>query len=147
MNGANVDTIDKVDVFSHMTQIIPLVIKTAQSLPTPELTPEIKALNEKMQELKKHLPDPEHLDKASQVSQETVVQQTAHVNEAVHTLTCDYIKQDMHPDAITNVLFSQWLRFSVFFGVSESDWQKMDYYLPEILGAVRNYLKANTASM
>ena len=147
MNGADIDTIDKSDVFLHMSQIIPLVIKTAQSLPTPELTPELKALNEKMQELKKHLPDPEHLDKASQVSKETVAQQTARVNESVHTLTCDYIKQNFHPDAITNVLFSQWLRFSVFFGVSESDWQKMDYYLPEILVAVRNYLKANAASL
>lgn len=143
LNGANIDTIDKVDVFSHMARIIPLVINTAQSLPKPELTPEIKALNEKMQELKKHLSDPEHLDKLSQVSRETAVKQTEHVNEAVHTLTCDYIKQNFHPDSITNVLFSQWLRFSVFFGVPESDWQKMDYYLPEILTAVRNYLKVN----
>ena len=98
-----------------MENIIALVQTTVFSLPTPELTPEIKALNKKMQALKKHLPDPEHLD---QVPQEKVVQQTAHVNEAIHTLTCDYIKQNIPLDAITNVLFSQWLRFSIFFGVS-----------------------------
>ena len=46
----------------------------------------------------------------------------------------------MRIEAITNALFSHWLRFSVFFGVSESEWQKMDYYLVEILKAVRGYL-------
>jgi len=39
-----------------------------------------------------------------------------------------------------DVLFSQWLRLSVFYGVSESDWQKMDHYFVEILTAVRDYI-------
>jgi len=34
------------------------------------------------------------------------------------------------------------MRLSVFFGISESEGQKMDYYLPDILKAVRNYLRS-----
>ena len=92
-----------------------------------------------MQLVKSFLPGPELLDN---VSQENVKQHTEQVNEAIHSLTCDYIKQDIHIEAITNSLFSHWLRLCVFFGVSESEWQKMDYYLPETLKAVRQYLRA-----
>ncbi len=124
---------------THMLPIIELVQETVRQLPTPELSPEIRALNKKMQLLKSFLPGPELLDN---VSQENVKQHTEQVNEAIHSLTCDYIKQDIHIEAITNSLFSHWLRLCVFFGVSESEWQKMDYYLPETLKAVRQYLRA-----
>lgn len=122
---------------AHMQPIIELVKKTVELLPTPELSPEIRALNKKMQLLKSYLPRPEILDN---VSQENVKRHTEQVNQAIHSLICDYIKQDIHIEAITNSLFSHWLRLSVFFGASESEWQKMDYYLPEILIAVRKYL-------
>ncbi|MCP5463307.1 MAG: hypothetical protein H7A34_09125 [bacterium] len=66
--------------------------------------------------------------------------QSTRVNTAIHVLTSDYLKQGYHPEAIANVLFSGWLRLSVFYGVSEKEWQKMDYYLVEILTAVRDYI-------
>ncbi len=53
----------------------------------------------------------------------------------------DYLKQHYHVEIIANVLFSQWLRLSVLYGVSEQEWQKMDHYFPEILEAIRNYLR------
>lgn len=137
LHSKNPKLVDTTDGFSHMLPIIDLVKQTIKTLPKPDLTPEIRALNEKMQLLKANLPHPEILDN---VSHEKAVQQTELVNTAIHTITCDYLKQDIKIDAITNVLFSHWLRFSVFFGVSESDWQKMDFYLPEILEAVRSYL-------
>jgi hypothetical protein len=74
------------------------------------------------------------------VPQEIVLEQTDAVNTAIHTTTCDFLKMDMRIEAIINALFSHWLRFSVFFGVSESEWQKIDYYLVEILKSVRGYL-------
>ena len=92
-----------------------------------------------MQLLKCYLPHPEILD---HVSQDNVRQHTAEVNGTIHSLTCDYITQGISIEAITNSLFSHWLRLSVFFGISENEWQKMDYYLPNILKVVRQYLTA-----
>ena len=135
--AADPESIDGEDAFLHMGAIIDLVKNTVKSLPNPELTPEIKALNEKMQLLKSYLPNPEVLDKEVP---ENIEQQTTHINTAIHSVTSKFIKQDIHLEAITIVLFSHWMRLSVFFGVSESDWQKMDYYFPDILKAVRNYL-------
>jgi hypothetical protein len=131
------ESIDGEDALLHMGAVIDIVKNTVRSLPTPKLTSEIKALNEKMQRLKSYLPDPKVLDKEVP---ENIEQQTAHINKMIHSVTSEFIKQDIHLEAITIVLFSHWMRFSVFFGVSESDWQKMDYYLPSILKAVRNYL-------
>ena len=122
-----------------MGAIIALIKNTAQSLPDPKLTPEIKTLNEKIQRLKSYLPNPEILDKEVP---EDIKQQTAHINTAIHSVTSEFIKQDIHLEAITIALFRHWMRLSIFFGISESDWQKMDYYFSDILKAVRNYLSS-----
>ena len=122
-----------------MGAIIALVKNTAQSLPPPQLTPEIKTLNEKMQLLKSYLPSPEMLDQAVP---KDIQQQTLRINTAIHSVTSEFIQQNIHPEVITMALFSYWMRLSVFFGVSESDWQKMDYYFSDILKAVRNYLSS-----
>jgi len=90
-----------------------------------------------MQSLKLNLPNPEDLDN---VPEDQVEYQSIRVNTAIHTLTSDYLKQDYHPEVIANVLFIQWLRLSVLYGVSEKEWQKMDHYFVEILAAVRNYI-------
>ena len=124
---------------AHMPPIIELVKETVRLLPIPELSSEIRALNQKMQLLKSYLPHPEILDN---VSRDNVKQHTEQVNQAIHSLIGGYLKQGIHIEAITNSLFSHWLRLSVFFGVSESEWQKMDYYLPDILKSVRQYLRA-----
>lgn len=137
LHAADPESVDGQDAFSHMSAVIDLVKNTVRSLPNPKLTPEIKALNEKIQLLKSYLPHPEVLDKAVP---ENIKQQTTHINTAIHSVTSELIKQDIHLEAITIALFSHWMRLSVFFGVSESDWQKMDYYLPAILKSVRNYL-------
>lgn len=128
---------DDYSPFDEMGNIIDLVKTTARALPEPKLSSELKLLNAKMQALKANLPDPASLD---EVDQATVAHQSNKVNTAIHTLTSDYLKQDYHPEVIANVLFSQWMRLSVFYGVSETDWQKMDYYLVEILAAVRDYI-------
>ena len=137
LHAADPESIDGEDAFLYMGAVIDLVKNTVKSLPNPKLTPEIKALNEKMQLLKSYLPNPEVLDKAVP---ENIEQQTTHINTTIHSVTSEFIKKNIHLEAITISLFSHWMRFSVFFGVSESDWQKMDYYLPDILKAVRNYL-------
>ena len=128
---------DDYSPFDEMGNIIDLVKTTVRALPEPKLSSELKLLNEKMQALKSNLPDPASLD---EVDQATVAYQSNKVNTAIHALTSDYLKQDYHVEVIANVLFSQWIHLSIFYGVSESDWQKMDYYLVEILAAVRNYI-------
>lgn len=135
--AADPKSINGEDSFLHMTAIIDIVKNTAKSLPKPQLTPEIKAFNEKMQQLKSHLPDPETLDREVP---ENLEQQTADINTTIHSLTSELLEQDIHLEAITIALFNHWMRLSVFFGVSESAWQKMDYYFSDIMEAVRNYL-------
>jgi len=137
INGVSKQTLDNTDPFEHMLPIITLVKSTTKSLPQPELSKEILALNDSMQQLKKHLTHPEELDK---VPQEVAIEQTNTVNTTIHNTTCDLLKNDIHIEAVSNALFSHWLRFSVFFGVTESEWQKMDYYLVEILKEVRSYI-------
>ncbi|HHM2299061.1 TPA: hypothetical protein ACRIDK_001995 [Legionella anisa] len=133
----NPEHIDEEDPFLHMGNIIELVKKTVRTLPDPELSSEIQVLNQKMQQLKKYMPNPESLDR---VPQEKVENEAANVNTTIHTVTSEYLKQDFHPEAVANALFSHWLRLSVFFGVPESHWQKMDYYFKEIMGETRRYL-------
>jgi hypothetical protein len=128
---------DDYSPFEEMGNIIALVKLTTDSLPAPKFSYEIKLLNEKMQSLRPYLPDPQSLDF---VSPDTVRHHSTKVNTAIHTLTSDYLMQGYHPESISNSLFSQWLRLSVFYGVSESDWQKMDFYFVEILNAVRKYI-------
>ena len=130
-------SIHEKDAFSHMETIINIMKNTVRSLPSPKLTPEIRVLNEKMQLLKSYLPSPEDLD--NEVP-EDIEKQSKCINERIHTVTCEFFKKDVNIEAITISLFINWLRLSVFFGVSESDWQKMDYYLSDVLETVRNYL-------
>ena len=139
LHAQNPEAINEEDPFLHMGNIIELVKKTASTLPEPELSPEIQVLNQKMQQLKKYMPNPESLDT---VPQEQVENQAANVNTTIHAVTSEYLKQDFHPEAVANALFSHWLRLSVFFGVPESYWQKMDYYFKEIMEATRHYLSS-----
>ncbi|HDV5786132.1 TPA: hypothetical protein RJD83_003119 [Legionella pneumophila] len=133
----NPEHIDEEDPFLHMGNIIELVKKTVRTLPEPELSPEIQVLNQKMQQLKKYMPNPKTLDT---VPQEQVENEAANINTTIHRVTSEYLKQNFHPEAVANALFSHWLRLSVFFGVPESYWQKMDYYFKEIMGETRQYL-------
>lgn len=142
LHGYNPECVENENPLSYMMEVIQIVKETINRLPEPELTAEIEALNKKMQQLKKYLPEPKSLDSLDHIPKEQARQQTEQVNKAIHTITCNYLKEDVPIEAITNVLFSHWLRFSVFYGVSERDWQKMDYYLPEILKSVRAYLSA-----
>ena len=135
--------LDDYSPFDEMENIIHLVKATTLALPYPELSSELKLLNAKMQSLKSYFSDPASFD---EVPQDQIAQQSDRVNTAIHTLTSSYLKQGYHPEIIANVLFSQWLRLSVFYGVSESDWQKMDHYFVEILTAVRQYITTLTSS-
>ena len=137
LRGIPRESLDKLSPFEELGNIINLIRKTTFELPDPEFSSNLKMLNSKMESLKSNLPHPEDLDN---VPQDQVQYQSTRVNTAIHTLTSDYLKQDYHPEIVANVLFSQWLRLSVFYGVSEKEWQKTDYYLPEILAAVRSYL-------
>lgn len=98
-------------VFDEMDNIIDLVKTPVRALPEPTLSAELQLLNAKMQALKSNLPDLAPLDEGDQNS---VAHQRNTVNTAIHTLTSDYLKQDYHVEVIANVLFSQWLRLSVF---------------------------------
>jgi hypothetical protein len=106
---------------------------------TPQFSEEMQQLNQKMQSLKQYIPNPESFDRGPKGN---VAQEVEKVNTAIHTITSNYLKKETHPQIIANALFMHWLRLSVFFGVSEKDWQNMDYYSKEIIEEVREYLAA-----
>ena len=137
LRGAESEFLDESASFEEMGNIIRIIKKTILKLPDPEFSDNIKTLNDKMQSLKLHLPNPEELDNVSNYQAQ---HQCPKVTTAIHTLIADYLKQDYHPEIVANVLFVQWLRLSVFYGISEQEWQKMDYYTVEILAAVKNYI-------
>lgn len=137
LRGISPGSLARLSPFEEIGNIVSLIRKTTFELPDPEFSPNLRMLNSKMQRLKEKLPTPEDLDN---VPEDKVQYQSTRVNTAIHVLTSDYLKQGYHPEAIANVLFSGWLRLSVFYGVSEKEWQKMDYYLVEILTAVRDYI-------
>lgn len=132
------EIIDKEETFTHMLCIIDVVKETVNALPNPKLSADIMELNEKMQALKQYLPEPENFDT---VSSQQLAQQTGKINVAINTLIRRTMQQKIHPEALANALFNHWLRFSVFFGVSESQWQKMDHYFAQILERVRQYME------
>jgi hypothetical protein len=137
MRGIPPESLDKLSPFDEMGNIISLVRKTTFELPDPEFSSNVKMLNSKLESLKPSLPNPKDLDN---VPEDRVQYQSTRVTAAIYTLTSDYLNQDYHPVVIANVLFSKWLRLSVLYGVSEQEWQKMNYYFVEILNAVRNYI-------
>ena len=137
LRGISRKSLNKLSIFEEIGNIVSLIRKTTFELPDPEFSSNLKMLNSKMESLKSILPSPEDFDN---VQEDQVQYQSTRVNTAIHTLTSDYLKQDYHPEIVANVLFSQWLRLSVFYGVSEKEWQKMDYYFVEILAAVRGYM-------
>lgn len=137
LRGIPSKSLDKLSPFEEMGNIISLIRKTTYELPDTEFSFNLQMLNSKMQSLKANLPNAEDLDN---VPEDQVEYQSTRVNTAIHTLTSDYLKQDYHPEVIANVLFSQWLRLSVFYGVSENEWQKMNHYFVEILTTVRSYI-------
>lgn len=138
LHGVSDKSLEGYSPFDEFGNIIQLIKKTVSQLPEPKLTPDIKALNAKMEQLKSVYPDPTDYDK---VPEDNVEYYTKKVNAVIHTITSDYMKQNYHPEIIANILFNNWLRtYLLFAGAAESDWQKMDYYFEEILTKVRDYL-------
>ena len=139
IHGADDAFLDNADPFLYMGQIIELVKTTTHSLPTPDLSNEIHALNDALQKLKKHIPAPETLD---HVNEDKAHLQVNTINNEIHSAIGVLLQQKMHQEAISNALFSHWMRLSVFFGITEQQWQKMDYYFPEIMQKVRQYIQS-----
>lgn len=127
------------DTFTHMVNIIRVIKETVKNLPEPKHTAELKVLNEKIETLKQYIYDPNNLEQMPEP--EKIQEQTEKANKAIHTASSKYLEQDdMDMEAVANALFCHWLRLSVFFGVTEQEWQKMDYYTKEILDAVARYV-------
>lgn len=125
-----------------MPDIIELVKTTTQGLPEPEYPEGVEMLHAKMEQLKSMLDNPQTLDTVPKAQAKA---NTERVNAVIHTLISEYLDTAYHPEIIANCLFSYWLRFSVLFGVPESFWQKMDFYLPQLITKARAYLTEKVA--
>lgn len=138
LHGAHPSWVEDENPWSHMQALMDLVIATVNKLPDPDLPREILDLNEKMQLLKAGLPSPLELDK---ISQEKLNEQSEKVDPRIHGLTCDFLKQKIPIDEITNVMFYYLLRYCTISGFAEHEWQKMNYYFSTIIANVRGYFK------
>ena len=137
LRGAKYEDIAASDCFSKLGTIIEIIHSTVRELPEPDFSENIQTLNFQMGKLRDLLPKPEKID---EVAQHIVEAQSSKVCNSIADFIRDHMKEGYHPEIIANILLSQWIRFSVFYGISEKEWQKMDYYLKEVSEAIRSYL-------
>lgn len=131
--------LDEYSPFDEMNDIIDIIKETTRLLPEPNFSEDIRLLNHKMQFLKSKLPSATSKD---EIDSDTISAQSVRVTTEINELVITYLKQKYHVEALTNVMFNEWMHLSVFYGVSESEWQKMDYYLGDILKAVRAHISS-----
>lgn len=116
-------------------KMIFVIQSTVDSLPDPELTPELQQFGEMISAFKSSLPN--SLLNYNASHHETV-HYTTRVNTHIHTVTSNLLKQSIHPEILSNVLFVRWLRVATFHNlIPEAYYQKMEFYFSEIIDAVR----------
>lgn len=135
---SNLEKIDDIQYFEHLTPLLGVVKKCIDQLPEPDLDDDIVALNEKMDTLKSIYP----MDDADQVDlpRAKLSMYANQINTALFSLTKKFLDEDTHPELIANVIFHRYIRLYCTVATDEADWQKVDYYFPEVMGAVRDYL-------
>ena len=136
-NGFSKEDFEHFSPVSMMNDFIPLIKEVSDSLPEPELSDNIHQLNEHIEALKVHLPAPDELEKVSEADK---LPHTLAIDGAIRDCLGNLAGRNIAIDILAMILFNQWLRLSIFFGVSEKDWQKLDFYFAEILSAARGRL-------
>jgi hypothetical protein len=116
-------------------EIVWVIKSVVDNLPDHEPTLEMQTLGKNVDDLKSYLSD-ETFDRV--LSPDELVEHVTNVNTRIHTVTSNLLRQSFHPEIISNVLFSYWLRISALqAGVPEEYYQKMEFYFSEIIAAAR----------
>jgi hypothetical protein len=117
-----------------VTHIINVIKSTVATLPNYTPTADMERLSTCVNTIKSFSSD-EHID--SPLPAGELTKQVTVVNTLIHTVTSDLLKQYIHPEIITNVLLSYWIRISTINNnVSEEYYQKIEYYFSEIKRAI-----------
>ena len=119
-------------------KIMYTVQTTLNSLPDAEQTPELQEFGDTVSAIKAHIPD-DYFE--LHLSREESFDYTNHINTRIHTVTADFLKQSFHPEIVSNVMFSRWLRMTTAHASTpEAYYQKMEHYFEQIIAAARNYV-------
>lgn len=118
-----------------MKRILCVIKSVVDGLPNHEPTSDMKKLGKNVNDLKAYLSD-ELFDHP--LLPDELIKQSTSVNTRIHTVTSNLLRQSIHPEIVSNVLFSRWLRISTLHVyVSEKYYQKMEFYFSEIIDGAR----------
>lgn len=72
------------------------------------------------------------------LSHRELITHTEAINTRIHTVTSNLLKQSVHPEIVSNVLFGSWLRIlNLHASIGEAYHQKMEFYFTEVIDAAR----------
>ena len=140
MRGVNQHKIDNwsMPLDESINKIMYIVKTTLNSLPDQKQTTEMQEFGDTVSVIKENIPN-DYFD--LHLSREESILYTNHINTRIHTVTSNFLKQSFHPEIVSNVMFSRWLRITTMHSsVPEAYYQKMEYYFKEVITAARNYV-------
>lgn len=116
----------------------PGVQTTLDSLPDPEQTPDMQEFGEAVCMVKAQISNDffKH-----DLSDDESFRCCAFVVVQISKVIDNLIEREVHPQIISNVMFSRWLRLmTISASTPETHYQKMEYYFEELIAATRNYV-------
>jgi hypothetical protein len=111
---------------------------TLDYLPDPEQTPDMQEFGEAVCMVKAQISDDffKH-----DLSEDESFRCCAFVVVQISKVIDNLIEREVHPQIISNVMFSRWLRLmTISASTPETHYQKMEYYFEELIVAARNYV-------
>ena len=114
------------------------VQSTLDSLPDPEQTSDEHEFGEAVRMIKTQISDDFFKHDLSEYES---LQLCAFVVVQISQVIDNLIEREAHPQIISNVMYARWLRLmTIHASISETRYQKMEYYFEEVIDAARNYV-------
>ena len=135
-HSIDITEIENYSPLDDMKKITDVILKTILALPKPVHSKEQVMLADQMNFMMSQLPDDEMRESRDK---ETISDNAMQINTRIHTITSHFIQNDnVHPEVIANVLFSNWIRLSILNErESEFLFQDIDYYFKDVITNVR----------
>ena len=138
MHGVKIKKLQEIELTSIFTLVINTVKSALDKLPDYDGEHKLQEFGEMVDMLKSSLSE-DYFE--INLTKDEIRRTTEKINLKIHTTTSQYLKDNIHPMIVSNVLFSRWLRLSTLTKfVPESCYQKIEHYFTEVITDVRKSL-------